>query len=170
MTLILSRPNRSLRLHFARKAGPLFSAPFPTMNLPIAPAEAPIGPPRGEKFSGPGMETDHFCAQKSTQQQSRYSRDRHHYQQVSVSASEQAIKANKLSVICSADKHFYSHLTSGITLHVACPRRPKLRRCYLATQHKRRDARRISSFWQWPLCFLTHVSQALSQPITLNLM
>ena len=58
-------------------------------------SEAHIGPPRGEKFSGPEMEIDHFCTKKSTQQQSRYSRDRHHYQPVSVSASEQANKGNK---------------------------------------------------------------------------
>ena len=32
------------------------------MNLLIAPAEAPIGPPRGEKFSGLGMETDNAFA------------------------------------------------------------------------------------------------------------
>ena len=58
-------------------------------------------------------------------------------QQVSVSASEQANKANNLSVICSADKHFIS--VRHHHLHVVCPRRPKLRR-YLAAQHKRRDA------------------------------
>ena len=35
---------------------------FMFIDLPIAPAEAHK---RGEKFSGPGMETDHFCTKKS---------------------------------------------------------------------------------------------------------
>ena len=90
-------------------------------------------------------------------------------QQVSVSASEQANKANNLSVICSADKHFYSHLTSGITTFMSCVR---VAQNYVATsqhRHKRRDARRISSFWLWA-SVVADVSQALSQPTTLFLM
>ena len=56
---------------------------------------------------------------------------------MSVSASDQANKANKLPVICSADKHFYSHLTSGITTFMSCVR---VAQNYVATsQHNTRE-------------------------------